>query len=185
MWSATVDARVLLARAIVPSPDDAGCFDTSTPGLRRVVAPSAEHLLIDCGRELVRIDVIEGTTAGTPVSIHIDLPLDDRVEPRVAAIRALVAPPQVTPQHTQLAHRLLCLQALDARAAGASLKDVAEILLGGGDWPGDGEHRKSRVRRMILAGERMVNAGPAAILSQPKRSSSTGCTRSAGIASTA
>jgi hypothetical protein len=156
MWSAAVDARVLAARALVPCIDGAHCIDGSAPGLRRVVGPSTEHLLIDCGRELVRIDVLDGTTAGTPVSLHIDLPLDDRVEPRVAAIRALVAPSQVTPRHTQLAQRLLCLQALDAR--------VAEIMLGRGDWPGDGEHRKSRVRRMILAGERMVDAGPGMIL---------------------
>ncbi len=168
MWSAAVDARVLAARALVPCLDDVHCFDASAPGLRRVVAPSAEHLLIERGGALVRIDVLKGTTAGTPVSFHIDLPLDDRLEPRLAAIRTLVAPPWVTP-HTQLAQRLLCLQALDVRAAGASLKDVAEILLGGGDWPGDGEHRKSRVRRMILAGECMLNAGPTAILSQPRR----------------
>ena len=164
MWSAAVDARVLAARAIVPCPDDAGWLDTSAPGVRRVVGPSTDHLLIDCGREVVRIDVLEGATAGTRVSLHVDLPLDDGVDLRIAAIRALVAPSQVTSRHTQLAQRLLCLQALDAHAADASLKGVAEIMLGRGDWPGDGEHRKSRVRRMILAGERMVNAGPGMIL---------------------
>jgi Uncharacterized conserved protein (DUF2285) len=159
-----VDARVLAARAVVPCSDGMHCIDASAPGLRRVVGPSAEHLLVDRGRDLVRIDVLEGTTADTHASLHIDLPLGCWVQPRIAAVRALVAPPQVTPHHTQLAHRLLCLQALDARAAGASLKDVAEILFGGGDWPGDGEHRKSRVRRMIVAGERMVDGGPGMIL---------------------
>jgi hypothetical protein len=37
-------------------------------------------------------------------------------------------------------------------------------VLGPGAWPGDGEHRKSLVRRMIAAGDQMIRAGPAGAL---------------------
>lgn len=56
------------------------------------------------------------------------------------------------------------MNAVDGRDAGASLKDIADHVLGPGDWPGDGEHRKSMIRRMIVNGDRMLSVGPRAIL---------------------
>lgn len=125
---------------------------------------SGEHLAIDRGGVPLRLDVIEGTATAGPVFLHYDLPDDDRLEVRIAVIRAIAGIRPVPCRHPQLASRLHALQALDARAAGASLRDVANHVLGPGDWPGDGEHRKSLVRRMIAAGERMVRAGPRAVL---------------------
>ena len=63
-----------------------------------------------------------------------------------------------------MAAKLFALQAVDARSEGASLRETAASILGPGDWPGDGEHRKSLVRRMIATGERIIQAGPRAIL---------------------
>jgi hypothetical protein len=37
-------------------------------------------------------------------------------------------------------------------------------VLGPGAWPGEGEHRKSLVRRLIAAGDRMIHSGPIATL---------------------
>src|SRR3546814_9757719 len=71
-------------------------------------------------------------------------------------------------QHDRLAKQLLALRAIDAHDAGASLKEVAAILLPSEEWPGDGEHRKSFVRRLIVKGRHFVRAGPACIL-RPKR----------------
>jgi hypothetical protein len=53
---------------------------------------------------------------------------------------------------------------VDARQAGASLRETADILLGPGAWPGDGEHRKSYVRRLLNVGSHLIDSGPREIL---------------------
>lgn len=165
IWSAAVDPRVLAVRALKPD-DLAGGrpFDAMSAAARMVRGPCTEHLLIDRCGEVIRLDVIDGTVAAGPVTLRFDLPDDDRLDMQLPAIRGLREPAPVARSHVQLARRLLALQAVDARDAGASLREIAAMLLGPGAWPGDGEHRKSLVRRMIVAGDRLIRAGPAGAL---------------------
>jgi hypothetical protein len=165
IWSAAVDPRVLTVRASMPG-DLAGgrLFDASWSETHIVNGPSGQHLLIDRGDDLVRLDVIDGTAAAGPVVLSYDLPDDDRLDVRLSALRSLHHPAPVARSHSQLARRLLALLAVDARDAGASLREIAGTVLGPGAWPGDGEHRKSLVRRMLAAGDRMIRAGPAGVL---------------------
>ncbi|HKY81395.1 MAG TPA: DUF2285 domain-containing protein [Sphingobium sp.] len=139
-------------------------FDALSADARTMRGPRGEHLLIDCGGELVRLDVIDGTMAAGPVALRFDLTDDDRLDAQIAVIETLRAAVAAGPRHGRLARRLLALQAVDARDTGASLKETADILLGPGDWPGDGEHRKSYVRRLLDAGSRMIRSGPRKIL---------------------
>lgn len=126
--------------------------------------PHAEHLLINRDSDLFRLDVIEGTVATGPVSLRFDLAVDGRLPAQISALGRFCGAAAVGRRHVQLAQRLLALQAVDARDAGASLREVADRILGPGAWPGNGEHRKSLVRRMIAGGERMMRAGPAGVL---------------------
>lgn len=126
--------------------------------------PNREHLIIDRGREPVRLDVIEGTTAAGPIMLRFDVADDNCLDVQIAAIRALRCSVSTGRRHIRLARKLLALQAVDARDSGASLREIAEILLGPGEWPGDGEHRKSNVRRLLETGEGVLRAGPRAIL---------------------
>ena len=164
MWSATVDPRVLVVRAEAASGERARCLDAASSGARTLVGSVCEHLLLLRGGSPVRLDVIAGTTMAGPVVLHYDVVDDDRLPVRLTAIRSFAAPPAIGRRQVQLAQRLLALHALDARQMGASLREVADLVLGRGEWPGDGEHRKSLVRRLIAAGERMIRAGPPAIL---------------------
>lgn len=165
IWSAAIDPRVLAVRALEPvAATGARLFDALAVHARSVRGLHAEHLLIERGGEVIRLDVIDGTAAAGPVTLRFDLPDDYRLDTQLAAIRALREPAAVLRSHEQLARRLLALQALDVRHAGASLRETAEIILGPGAWPGEGEHRKSLVRRMVVAGERMIGAGPRPIL---------------------
>lgn len=143
---------------------DVRLFDTLSAEVRMMRGLRGEHLLIDRGDELVRLDVIDSTTAAGPVTLRFDLADDDRLDTQIAVIRTLRAAVASGPRHGRLARRLLALQAVEARNAGASLKETADILLGPGDWPGDGEHRKSYVRRLLDAGSRMIRSGPREIL---------------------
>src|SRR3546814_15340872 len=84
IWSAGVDPRVLAVRAVQPV-DATGerVFDALSGDTRIVRGPHAEHLLIDCGGEVIRLDVIDGTAAAGPdrksvvegksVSVRVDL----------------------------------------------------------------------------------------------------------------
>jgi len=139
-------------------------FDAAMVDARVLRGRHAEHLLIERGNHLFRFDVIEGTTAAGPVSLRFDIADDARLPAQISAISRFCRRPVSADQHTRVAHRLLALQAVDARDAGAGLREIAEVVLGPGAWPGNGEHRKSLVRRMIVAGNQMIRAGPASAL---------------------
>lgn len=159
LWSADVDPRVLAVRASFSRGREERAFEFRE--VDRVVRSRAgEHVLIDRGGPWFRLDIIEGTVLAGPASLRFDLPDDYHLEDKLAVIRAFVGKRVVTHQHLQLADKLRALHAADARTAGASLRETAELILGPGNWPGDGEYRKSLVRRMISCGERMVQAGP-------------------------
>ena len=164
---------MLAVRTVHPIPQRARLFDARSANARVERGPIAEHLLIDVEGELVRLDEVEGTTRKGPVALHFDLADDDRVESRIAAIRAFRATVPTRRRHARLAEKLLALQAVDARQAGASLRQIADVLLGPGDWPGDGEHRKSHVRRLLNGGSRMIESGPRGILNSEPRSGAT------------
>jgi hypothetical protein len=65
---------------------------------------------------------------------------------RIAVIRILAGIRPIACRHVRLANRLQTLHAADARNRGVSLRAIADLVLGAGDWPGDGKHRKSLVR---------------------------------------
>jgi hypothetical protein len=165
IWSAAIDPRVLAVRALGrAAAAGTRLFDAPAVDARMVRGSYAEHLLIERGGEVIRLDVTEGTAAAGPVTLRFDLLDDDRLDIQLSAIRLLRDPVTAARSHVQQARRLLALQAVDERDAGSSLREIADIVLGPGQWPGDGEHRKSLVRRMIVAGDRMVRAGPASVL---------------------
>jgi hypothetical protein len=163
MWSAAVDPRVLAVRAGPAVGDTVRTFDAATSSARLLRGPDIEHLLIDCGGALVRLDVFDGSVIGGPVALRFELGDDDHVETRIAALRLFRGTAAIG-RHPRLAGRLLALQAVDAQDAGASLKETAELLQGPGDWPGDGDHRKSQVRRLLALGQDMKHGGARAIL---------------------
>lgn len=164
MWSAVVDPRVITVRACRCEPDRARTFDGVLASIKALRGLGHEHLLVERNGILTRLDVIEGTALAGPVSLQFDLPDDCHLDTRIAAIRGFNAAKGSPRPHLQLARRGRALDAVDANDRGASLREIADLILGSGDWPGDGEHRKSLVRRLIANGKRMVRAGPRAIL---------------------
>lgn len=162
MWSAAVDPRVLTAHTVPTSGESAKGVFALSPVARRMWTSRTEHLLIDRG-ELLRVDLVHHVAVGGKFRLHFDLPDDDWLKQRITVIGSLRGR-RHHGVHLQLARRLLSLNAVDGRDAGASLKDIADHVLGPGDWPGDGEHRKSMIRRMIASGDLMLLAGPRAIL---------------------
>lgn len=164
MWSAIADPRVIAVRVGPVATSGTRLFDASDPAVRVLRGSVDEHLLVDRDGLAVRLDVIDGTVLAGSVSLHFDLPDNHHLEARLTVIRAFTAAVPPGRRHVQLAKRLHALDAIDARDDGASLREIADLVLGPGDWPGDGEHRKSLVRRLIVTGDHMLRAGPRAVL---------------------
>ena len=164
MWSAAVDPRVVVAEATPIQGHCPHAFDGAT-AVRTLRGQGHEHLIIEQNGTVTRLDIIEGTALAGPVSLRFYVLDDANLETRVSAIRAFRATSGSRRSHLQLARRIHALHAKDAHAAGASLREIAELILGPGKWPGDGEYRKSLIRRMISSGEQMRREGSEAILS--------------------
>lgn len=165
---AGIDPHVLAVRALPYCGDARGWrFDLSRHVARTVQGRMGEHVRIDKAGHVIRLDVLDGTLAVGPMSLRVEIGVGPDLPVQADAVRALQRLVSGTLQeniyHDREAGNLLGLWAYDARREGASLRDIADLLVGPGDWPGDGEHRKSRARRLVSAGEAMVKAGPAAI----------------------
>lgn len=164
IWSAAADPRVLVVRAEQASGASAHLFDAGDAEMRLLRGSTTEHALVLRHDTPVRLDVIAGSVTAGPVILHFDVVADDRLPFQLAAIQALANGFPRPRRKLSDGRRLLALHAVDAREQGASLREIAALVLGPGDWPGDGEHRKSLVRRLLAAGDRMIRAGPRAIL---------------------
>ena len=131
---------------------------------RIVTGRACERVRIDHASQVLRLDVIEGTLTDGPVHLRADLCIGEGLTAQVAAALALrdLMSGKITPNvsHDREVAALLRLWAFDASQAGVSLREIANLLLGEGDWPGDGEYRKSRARRLVAGGKEMVRLGP-------------------------
>lgn len=117
------------------------------------------------GGALFGIDLIDCAMPEEAVDLQFGIADDDRFDAQIATLSRLLGRNRVERNRPALLSHFLALQARDAATAGLSLREIAAFLLGPGEWPGDGEHRKSRVRRLVASGEQLLRAGPRAILS--------------------
>lgn len=123
-----------------------------------------EHVAIGT----LRLELVAGTMTNGPVILSPVIDLAREIEPQLSSVRcvsALLHNGRIEPEPDLRFPRLVeALRALDARAAGASHRDIGLQLLGGSDWPGDGEYLKSRARRLAVMAEALRLAGPAGVL---------------------
>lgn len=113
------------------------------------------------------------------VAYVVILPLDKLLELRAEAVlrlwRALVGRPEGRwahdfPQQTRDRH-ILMLRAFDGRAAGASYRKLAEVLLGFEGRKADWENNpcKNQIRRLVADGRYYVRGGYRDLLRYPIR----------------
>ena len=173
IWSQVADPRVLVVRA-TPARAWKNALRSYRFDLDRIsghvlVDDGLEHVRLDHPTGVIRLDVVSGSLRDGPVNLTFELVHSARLSIQLSALRDFdmlsVGRGIASPDHRRLLGSLAALQTVDARTAGASLRNIADLLLGEGDWPGDGEHRKSRVRRMLALGAQLLRAGPLPILS--------------------
>ncbi|WP_182849643.1 DNA -binding domain-containing protein [Pelagerythrobacter aerophilus] len=153
------------------TPNAGGClhpFDLCEFEARVLAGSTREFVRIDHAGMVIRLDVTNGTLLDGPVSLRFEIPEGRGLNRQIDALnrfRALRCRDCLrSPSRTRLANRLLALQAFDLRREGRSLRSISQAVFGECDWPGDGEHRKSRVRRLVASGEALVRTGPVSIL---------------------
>lgn len=169
VWSAAVDPYVLLACvSAIPPGGRSPSFDLGRYSARVLRDINCEYILIKHLGAEIRLDLPNGTLGLGPVSLCFQVKGEPDLLAQIEALRAFHALSQGratrTPPRARGARQLLALQAFDARSAGHSLRATSHLLFGLSDWPGRGEHRKSRVRRLVAAGEALVRAGPSTVL---------------------
>src|SRR3546814_14755057 len=95
------------------------------------------------------------------MTIEPAIDLRRAIDPQIASLRrldALMRGDILETRDQRLVRLVEALRAADAIAAGASLRDIG-VGAFGGDWPGDGEHLKSRVRRRVALDRQIVVYG--------------------------
>lgn len=170
VWSANVDPRVLTAcaRPTTAKGDKSIPVDLRKLAARAVFDAAGEHIRIDHVGRSARLDVVGGTALTGPTPLVVEIALGSNLAAQLDALRELrlllAGKAGRARLSRDLYNRLRALHAYDARANGLSLHAITDRLLGPGDWPGDGDHRKSQVRRLIAKGAALVRAGPRNIL---------------------
>lgn len=151
--------------SVVAKPGTPGAgVDLSAYGLRVVLGNGVEHVRIVVRDVAFRLDVCEGSIADEPVRLTYLLAQDKRLPRHLATISRLDHclsgfPVRSEQGSVRLSRMANALRVLDARATGASLRQIANELWGPDEWPGPGEHRKSAVRRYVAMGEKLMSGG--------------------------
>ena len=165
MWAAAADPHVLLAR-VSPQPGSGAAVDLEHVRCCNWQHDGSGHVRIDFADGPMRLDLAAGEIAPDVSCIEPAVDLLRPLYPQFASIRRLHAlcHGEVSSVRSQRFVRLVeALRVADALAAGASLRDIGLGALGD-DWPGDGEHLKSRARRRVTLAAALVRAGPRAVL---------------------
>lgn len=164
LWTGATDPFVLDICV-----DAGGCLlDLSRVDHRLVCTDGHAYLLLDLPAGTLQLDLQDcGVAVGGPARIRPTIDLERPVEPQFHSARRLAAllagAPEPVPRESVLTRLVAALRVRDALAAGASQRDIG-LGIFGDDWPGDGEHLKSRVRRMIPFASTLARASPRAVL---------------------
>ncbi len=168
VWRADVDDSVLIAEVLdVDAPPLEGLDLLAVASLVTLEVDTNEdqHLLLSDGAASIRVDVVRGTLLGGRALLRYKLWGGQRLHTPVLSLRRLIAflvtgrfaislfPPE------RLASRWIFeLRVSDALAAGASHREIANLLLGsivaGRNWRDDGGSIRSRVRRAVSTAKR-------------------------------
>ncbi|MBO9695945.1 MAG: DUF2285 domain-containing protein [Sphingopyxis sp.] len=180
---AVAEARPMWASAIDPSVlDSIVAGHAATPGdgfdirdLARFVSvdigedDNTEHWLLSNGRWVIRLAVHDGTLLGGPLLLEHHLRGMAAAEPKLHALRRLVAlsrhgrlPAGLRPKETRAPRWIMELQTADAMAAGANQQDIARALFGhaiaGSRWRIENGSYRLRVQRLVRAARRNLRA---------------------------
>lgn len=126
-------------------------------------------------RGSLQLEVTEGTLMEGPVRLHFDIAGFHALAPKVRTLARLEAwqrtgrfPKTLFPMERNGRKWLKALQAYDGQAAGASQREIAEVLEGTRtvreEWNGRSDFLRARVQRLLKYARHMVDGGYRKIL---------------------
>lgn len=154
-------------------PGDPDGFDITRmacPVLVLTEPSGVERVLVGDEKGEVRLDIRTGTILNGPVRLRYDLAGARGVEAKLLTLCRLMAlirlgriPRRLLPPSRRTGRWAMALQALDARRAGASHREIAVALFGEEvvvqDWDGRSTYLRSRVQRLLRLGKALVQGG--------------------------
>ena len=167
MWTTDADRCVLRGRSIPMSGSMGAGIDLSRFPRCTWQGAVCHHVRLDLPDGAMRLDLVGDAIGPDAVMVEPAIDLGRPLDPQLASLRRLDAlcrgdgPPCIDQRFVRLVE---ALRAADALASGASLRDIGVALVGD-DWPGDGEHVKSRARRRGGLAAALSRAGARGVLS--------------------
>jgi hypothetical protein len=173
LWRSDLDPGALRVIASPTRARDPAGFPLA--GLRRWTAIVAgddgrEHAVVSDGLHHIRLDIEQGTLADGPVVLHYLLHGARNATAILLSLHRLMAvcldrqfPPSLFPPDPRTERWILSLRIGDALRAGASQRDIAELLYGvdraRSGWHGASDSLRSRVRRLIGEARGLAGGG--------------------------
>jgi hypothetical protein len=163
IWDGALDPGTL---RVVAEPARAGDPDSIDPrALAAWLSISTggdghEHAVLSDGRHHLRVDLDRGSLRGGPVLLHYLLSGVADVPRRLLSLRRLLDlatrgqfAASLYPPDPRLDRFTLLLRAHDALTAGATQREIAELLVAHervvSEWRGSSDSLRSRVRRLV------------------------------------
>ena len=173
VWDASCDDSVLLVDAVPVAASDPDAFVLARfAGMATIVAgrDGRERVVISDGYRRIRIDVVHGSLGAGPVLLRYRLHGFADLEARILTLRRLVAlnrhgrfARSLHPREHLARRWIPMLRAHDAICAGATQREIADVLFGTklarDAWRGPSDFLRLRVQRLIRAARHMVSGG--------------------------
>ncbi len=174
LWHPEVNPLVLAVEAVPGEVTDPGTFDLRDVFALTTVlrAEGVEHVLFSDGTRTLQVVVTSGTLLDGPVSLRIPLRGFLHLGAKIDALARLHAlgrtgrlPPSLYPAARRARRWIEMVRAWDGEMAGASRREIAEVVFGEGvirDRWEDGY--RARTQRLIRAARSMVQGGYLSLL---------------------
>jgi hypothetical protein len=165
LWTAAANPWLL---QVVPA-RSGPMIDLACQPHRAVRSGDRHHVLLDLPGGTLQLLGFDGALDDGPRCLSSAIDHGRCLEPQIESVGRLDALLHgrtgcACPQ-PRLWRLVEALRVGDALAAGASQRAIG-LGIYGGEWPGDGEHLKSRVRRMIPLAADLIRAGPLGVLAE-------------------
>lgn len=173
VWDASLDPGTLVVEAVPArrGDPDAIVLEAFARWLTIVEDPQgAEHAVVSDGLHHVRLDLAAGTLRKGPVVLHYRIAGSVSARPMLLPLRRIVEfwlhrrfAASLFPRDPRVDRWIVALRVHDALVAGASQREIADVLFGAeraaADWDGASDSLRSRMRRLVGEARRLARGG--------------------------
>lgn len=171
IWRADLDPGAIAANAVAAASSDPDAIDATQVSRwlsAAVDEAGVEHVVLSDGWQHIRLDIERGSLlAGIPVILHYRLVGLVNIEPQLLPLRRLLALVRhrrflrsLATKDARIPRHLQALRVYDALGAGASQREIAEVLFGSVAESVDrADSLRSRVRRLAREAKGMASGG--------------------------